>query len=599
MNRFKKLFTVLLASSLFLSVCSCTKSDSGNGHHKNSDPSKPEYTEPVPSTPSELIETKSTDTPAPGSSDVVDMTMFINLAGNEKDDYNDIKELIAQKTGVRVEETYLSNTGLTSNEAIDVIVASGQYPDFINAGQDNIKLYQYDMLIAWDDYLDMYPNIKALYTDEEWNNFRMDDGHIYWANIYDRYKNKHTETIHNDQSFWIQVRVLEWAGYPEVQTLDEYFKLLEAYAEANPTMPDGTPVIPYSCIAEDWRYYSLELPPMLLDGYPDNRCVIVDTSNGVNNPKVVDYNTTDTAYRYFKKLNEEYNKGVLDPDFATQTYDEYVSKLCTGRVLGICDAYWDFAYTCKDQFRLNMTGTDGSTYTLSDIGCDYVPLGITIDNGMTQRYHSYDQAIDYTSGVAITNQCANPDLAFKFLNDLLSQEIQDLRFWGVEGVDYLVDENGLYYRTDEMIANWSDYSYQSRHCCEYSYMLQWNGLSDDGKNCMKPADQPSIFQRSLSEPVRRCFEAYGAGNYVEFLGSEEVKAEPWFPLWSWSNYLGTDTHYGTAWYQMNETKHEWLPKIIMLPDFDAAWEEYMAAYKLCDPQAFLDAAQIEVDARNT
>ena len=95
MNRFKKLFTVLLASSLVLSVCSCTKSDSGNGHHKNSDPSKPEYTEPVPSTPSELIETNLTDTPAPGSSDVVDMTMFINLAGNEKDDYNDIKELIA------------------------------------------------------------------------------------------------------------------------------------------------------------------------------------------------------------------------------------------------------------------------------------------------------------------------------------------------------------------------------------------------------------------------------------------------------------------------------------------------------------------------
>ena len=597
MKRFKKLFTVLLAASFILSVCSCARSDSsGSGHHKNSDPSKPEYRESDSSSPSEPGDTDST---SPDKSGIVDMTMFIGLAGNEKDDNNDIEELIAQKTGVRVKETFLSNTGLSTQEAVGVILASGDYPDFIDVGEYNIDLYENNALIAWDDYLEMYPNLKSLYTDEEWDNFRMDDGHIYWANIYDRYKNKNTAPIHNDQSFWIQVRVLEWANYPEIQTLDEYFDLIEAYTEANPAMPDGSPVIPYTCISEDWRYFSLELPPMLLDGYPDNRCVIVDTSDGIKNPKVLDYNTTDTAYRYFKRLNEEYHKGYLDPDFAVQNYDEYIGKLCTGAVLGMCDAYWDFAYTVKDQFRIQMTAKDGSTYTLSELGCDYVPLGLTIDGGMIQRYHSYDQVIDYTSGIAITNQCMNPDLAFAFLNDLLSQEIQDLRFWGVEGVDYLVDENGLYYRTDEMIANWADYSYQARHCCEYNYMVQWNGLSDDGKNCMKPAEQPYIFQLSLSKPVIKCFEAYGVGNYVEFLGSEEVQPEPWYPLWTWSNYLGTDTHYGTACYQMNETKHEWLPVIIMASDYDEAWEEYMAAYQLCDPQAFLDAAQIEVDARNT
>ena len=43
--------------------------------------------------------------------------------------------------------------------------------------------------------------------------------------------------------------------------------------------------------------------------------------------KVLDYNTSDTAVKYFKKLNEEYNKGIVDPESFTQTYDEYISKL--------------------------------------------------------------------------------------------------------------------------------------------------------------------------------------------------------------------------------------------------------------------------------
>ena len=122
-------------------------------------------------------------------------------------------------------------------------------------------------------------------------------------------------------------------------------------------------------------------------------------------------------------------------------------------------------------------------------------------------------------------------------------------------------------------------------------------MNEDGKNRLMPAEQPSIFMKSVSEPVQKCFNAYGVSNYVEFLGSEEVESEPWFPLWTWSNALGTDTHYGTVLYQIGETKHQWLPILVLTSDFDKSWEEYMAAYGKCDPQAFLDAAQIEVDAR--
>ena len=48
---------------------------------------------------------------------------------------------------------------------------------------------------------------------------------------------------------------------------------------------------------------------------------------------------------------------------------------------------------------------------------------------------------------------------------------------------------------------------------------------------------------------------------------------------------------------MGEVKHLWLPKVVMSTDFEADWAAYQEAYQEVNPQAFLDEAQAEVDAR--
>ena len=178
--------------------------------------------------------------------EIIDMTMFTAMPGSEIDDGNEIQEIIAKKTGVRVKETWL--TGQTDAEAIGTIIAGGEYPDFINGGDAMMALYDADALVAWDDYIEKYPNIKEMYSDEEWDRFRQEDGHIYWANVFQNSYGEDKTTTHNDEAFWVQARVLEWAGYPEIKTLDDYFQLLEDYAAANPTMEDGTTNIPYTML---------------------------------------------------------------------------------------------------------------------------------------------------------------------------------------------------------------------------------------------------------------------------------------------------------------------------------------------------------------
>lgn len=57
--------------------------------------------------------------------------------------------------------------------------------------------------------------------------------------------------------------------------------------------------------------------------------------------------------------------------------------------------------------------------------------------------------IDYSSGVSITTSCKDIEGAMKFVSDLLESDIIRERFWGEEGKDYSVDENGLFYLTNE------------------------------------------------------------------------------------------------------------------------------------------------------
>jgi len=513
--------------------------------------------------------------------EITDYTMFITMPGSEINSDNEIAQMIAEKWGVRIKETWL--TGQTASEATGTLIAGGEYPDFIDS-DDMSLLVDAGALVPLDDYIDKYPEFKEKwFTEAEWEKFRQPDGHIYWINPFGNTKGESTATTHNDEAFWIQVRVLEWAGYPDIQTMDDYFKVLEDYMAANPTMEDGTPNIAYTILCEDWRYFCLENAGQFLAGYPNDGSVLVDKATLT----IGDYNTSEDTIKYLKKLNEEYNKGFVDPESFTQTYDEYIAKLSTGRVLGMVDQWWDFAYTVNDVFKQQ---------GLDEKGCNYVPLGLTTEAGMENRWHTFDDTVNQASGVAITVDCKDPEKAFKFIVDCaMDQELHDLRFWGVKDVDYSVDENGLYYRTDEQRMNWADTSYQASHRCQYSYMPQWGGTSDDGINANKPEEQPSEFQLNMAQPLKDCLAAYNAGNYVDMMGSVVETNGPWFPMYSYSNNFTTETPGGVAWAKMGETKHEYLPKVVMAKDFDAAWAEYMEAYNACKPEDFLSEMQAILD----
>ena len=518
-----------------------------------------------------------------GKDGIKEFTAFFAVPGSEINDDNEVQQLIAEKTGVKVKETWL--TGQTAEEAIGTLIAGGEYPDFVEAGSGSVQMYEAGALVALDDYLDKYPNIKEFFTDQEWDSLRQSDGHIYWIPQFSNIYGEERECTHNDEAFWIQARVLKWAGYPKIETMDEYFDLIERYNEANPTLEDGTANIPYTILCDDWRYFCLENAGEFLDGYPNDGSVIVDPEA----KKIIDYNTTPTTKKYFEKLNEEYKKGIVDPESFTQTYDEYIAKLSTGRVLGMVDQWWDFSNNAEDAIK---------TAGLDKQGCQYIPLGLTIEKGMHNQWHNSGGIVNVSSGLAITTSCQDVEGALQFVNDLLGQEVHDLRFWGVKDVDYKVGDDGLYYRTPEMRKQLADTAYKASHSCSYSYFPQWLGTSRDGKNAMKPEGQEQEFYDGLSDAVKECFDAYGVKTYVEMLGTSPAPG-PWYPMYTYSSTMTTATPGGTAWTQMGEIKHQYLPKVVMADDFEAGWKEYMDAYSACKPEDFISEMQTELERRIT
>ena len=570
----KKLITLLLASAMAISTLAGCGNQADTGATSGSTTSNS-------GSGSQTSDDGGTSEAPQVSGGTTDFTMFITMPGSEINSDNEIAQMIADRWGVKIKETWL--TGQTAAEATGTLIASGEYPDYIDS-DDMALLVDAGALVPLDDYINQYPEFRdTWFTADEWEKFRQPDGHIYWINPFGNTKGESTATTHNDEAFWIQVRVLEWAGYPDIQTLDEYFDLLERYTEANPTMDDGTPNIPYTILCEDWRYFCIENAGQFLAGYPNDGSVIVNKET----MSIEDYNTSEDTKLYMQALNAAYNKNLVDKEFATQTYDEYIAKLSTGRVLGMCDQWWDFAYTVNDVFKQQ---------GLDQIGCNYVPLGLTTEKGMVNRWHTYDDTVNQASGIAITVDCADPDKAFKFIVDCaMDQELHDLRFWGVKDVDYQVDDNGLYFRTDDQRMNWADTSYQASHRCQYSYLPQWGGTSDDGKNANKPEEQPSEFQLDMAAPLKACFDAYGADTYPDLIGSVVETNGPWFPMYSYSNNFTTDTPGGVAWAKMGEIKHEWLPKVVMAADFDSTWDQYMGVYNDCKPEDFLGEMQEILD----
>lgn len=451
------------------------------------------------------------------SSDVVTLTYF-NSDGTQEDPWtNPVAQALTDATGVAINMTFPVTTDA---ESIALMIADDSYPDMVFAKGNANDLYEAGAYIDMEPLIDEYgPHIKEFYGDEydklRWS---ADDTGIYQLSYYEL-GHAALETSGTCQIQYAAIKENDWK-YPT--TLEEYETLIKSYLANHPTTDDGQEMIGISLSAADWHWYiTLSNPAGFIgDASPDNGQWYVE-EDGTCHYK----HTTENEKEYFRWLNRMYNEGILDPNFATQTHEDYIAKISSGRVVAIMDASWDYS---EAETVLTADGKLEQTYCA-------LPVTLNADQKCASLEY---QGMGVGWGVGITKDCQNPEAAIKFLDYLCSEEGQILINWGVKDVNYFEDEDGNRYRTQEEIdASNSDPDYAKNTGVGYYVGNGWprysNGVLDSNGQPITRTTAESL-KAEYNDIEKEAVEAWGVELLADiFPQADEFEALPYSAIWAY------------------------------------------------------------------
>nr|WP_168735789.1 ABC transporter substrate-binding protein [Cohnella fermenti] len=544
-----------MAAALAVSGVACSNGNNNGGNDgKSASPSAPSSSSPAAS-----------ETASEKPLDKVTFTFFNGVAGEKDLNTNEttIGKALEDQTGVNFKIEHLVGD---LNTKIGTMIASNEYPDVLVPDAAIEEVLKAGGFIALDDLIEQYgPNIKRVYGPY-FERMRADyGGKIYFLPFSAQVGDFSADPNINQGAFWVQRRVLKEAGYPQIKTLDEYVKLVEDFVAKHPD-EDLTGMV---SLTHDWRFFATSNPPMHLAGFPNDGNVMVD----VNTYEAKSYAGTDFEKRWVQTLNDLNAKGLFDKSSFVDNYDQYIAKLSSHKVVGFFDYGWQIGSAqnvLKDAARKDQSQDDFV----------YFPLAVTFDG-------THDQYLDppgWTSnrGVGITKSAKDPARIIQYFDNLLKEENQILKSWGIKGETYEVDANGRFYRTAEQIAKLDDTFNEQFGFKTYDWdWPQYNTSSTlaDG-NSLAPGYQPEVFQLSLTEGDKTILGKYGVKTYAELFDTPEDR--PWYPAWSIPKEQGSPQ-------QIWETKKDELLKkyyaklVLAKPaDFEGVWAEYTKEFGKLD-----------------
>ena len=152
------------------------------------------------------------------------------------------------------------------------------------------------------------------------------------------------------------------------------------------------------------------------------------------NGTTVEYGPINEGWRQFlTKMNKWFADGILDPDFATRTYDDCVANIANGK-------YGGFSMYYGAVGQLNLTGTS------VDPKFKMVPVPQpTVNNGQIIHLREFDSTVRSSNRGYVTTKAVDEGLIetiCRYMDYLFSQDGGDLGSYGPEGVSYKWNDQG-------------------------------------------------------------------------------------------------------------------------------------------------------------
>jgi len=510
------------------------------------------------------------------------VTMFVGNPLDQPTSDNKIYKKIEDELGIKFEFEFLAGD---LDETIGTKLMGEDYPDLFDGANSAEKLINAGALINLLPYIteektpNLYAHVQKVYDDVVTKDENGEDA-LYIIPNYGINYNEIITLECNGPAFFLQKQVLEWAGYPQIKTLDQYFDVIEKFIAANPTNENGAAYEGFAILCEGWRHFCLINPVQHLMGQPNEGEVFINRETA----EVETFINKDYAKPYYKKLNEMFNKGLINKDTFVMNYDQYIAKLSSGTVLGMFDQTWDFG-------TATAALTDAKMYKNT-----YIALPLVYDEayglGTISEQYLNGAVPNKDRGAGISVNCEYPERMIQLYETLLSDEWQKILQWGIEGEDYYV-ENGRMLMTQEQYENRANAAWKNANqaFAIWESLPKKQGTMDDG-NAWAPDQQAEIFKAlKLNEYDQAFLGAYGYSRPADFF-NPPCELAPWGEAWQIDKSPIQDDYDDFLLIQDQD-----LPKIIMSADdaeFEANWTAFVD--RIAAPAAVHDAhMQAEVN----
>lgn len=469
-----------------------------------------------------------------------------------------VAQKITELTGVTLEITHPVGG---DTQAVPLMIASGDYTDMIFAKGDTGMLVDAGGIIPLDEYIESNgENFKALYGDMlNRLKYSEEDPSIYTAGTY----GVNTVSWKTDGTMQLQHAVLKELGYPEIRTIEDYENALKAYKEKYPQI-DGQDTIGLSLMGSDWRWLiTVGNAASAAAGIPDDGEWCIDDETQTATYKYL----MPGVKTYMKWLNHLNAEGLLDPESFTHKEDSYWAKISSGRVLGLACPEWGYL-----QAKASLVEAGKADRT-------YASLPVTISKDIDAQTCK-DFGFSGGHGIGISSACKNPERAFEFIDWMCSDEAQVLLNWGLEGVNYTVDENGKRVRTaEEIAAKQSDKDYAKKTGVTkyvYPFPQRGDGAMDPTGNYYTTSNKEEIIN-AFNDAEKETLAAYGKELWTDFFkGPDELPVSQHGQAWQYNVASDSDL---AIFNQKSEDyiKQAATQAILGSPeDFDASWDAILA-----------------------
>ena len=332
--------------------------------------------------------------------------------------FNDVPmyQELEKKTGIHIEFIH-PPTG-QENEQFSLMLASKDYPDLIETAWvtypgGQAKAIKDNVIISLNDLMpkyapDCYEKIKSNPAFDRLS--KTDEGDYYMFPCI------------NDSKFKIfggLVLRADWLkelNLPVPETIEQWETTLRAFKEKKGASA------PLTC--------QVALVNSSISVNAFNGAFDVGKRFYVDNNKVK-YGPMEDSYKdWLSLMNRWYSQGLIDVDYATNTSSEVLSKMANGE----SGATFGFVGSTLGPL-LQMKETEDPSYDL--VAAPYIAGA----DG-TSHFAALEADVVDSGSLAVTTACEDPVTAVKWANNLYTKEGMVLRYFGVEGVSYTM-ENGV------------------------------------------------------------------------------------------------------------------------------------------------------------